>query len=599
MTAPTPQPPVDAEKPIEIAPRVWWVGHYLPGDPFQCHVYLIEQGESSVLIDPGSVLTFEQTLAKVRQIIPFEHIRYFVCQHQDPDITGALPAIDGMQRHPEATVVTHWRAQVLIRHYGLRMPFWLVDQNEWRLPLEDRELEFVFTPYAHFPGAFCTYDPGNQLLFSSDLFGGFTEGFALFAEGEEYFEAMRPFHEHYIPSRDVLHFALAEIERRPLRMIAPQHGSIIPEHLVAGIIGRLKSIDCGLYLLARGRTDVHQLSSLNRALRDITETMILHRDFHDIANRLLEITQRSLPVRSLEFFAQTDGGTVLHFAPNTSFRGAEANPPPGIARLIGMDFHGWAKGPRSGRGVGEGPCAEYHAGTRNSSLTIPLFRPDTGHINAVVLMELSGVIDLSPELEQILLQLTTSLQVAVEREVIYRALDLERQEIYERSIRDPLSGLFTRVYMRDAVTRLCEIQDREESTQVGVTMMDIDHFKRINDTYGHSQGDEVLRRIGEEVRGATREADIPVRFGGEELIVFSLVRERDQVEQFAERLRGKIAGLRFDGPLQTERVTVSLGTALRRLGEPLENLIQRADMALYDAKRMGRNRVCSAEETLH
>ena len=85
---------ISPSEPVEIAPRTWWVGYYHEGDPFQCHAYLIEQGDQSVLIDPGSRLTFRYTLAKIERIVPFSSIRWFVCQHQDPDITGALPVID-------------------------------------------------------------------------------------------------------------------------------------------------------------------------------------------------------------------------------------------------------------------------------------------------------------------------------------------------------------------------------------------------------------------------------------------------------------------------------------------------------------------------
>ncbi len=133
------------------------------------------------------------------------------------------------------------------------------------------------------------------MLFSSDIFGGLTPEFSLVARDESYFEAMRPFHEHYMPSRDILGYALRAIERHPVRMIAPQHGSIIPEHLVGSMIDKLKTLECGLYLIARGDTDIQRLSQLNQTLRDITQTMLVYRDFRDIAGSLLDITRRVLP----------------------------------------------------------------------------------------------------------------------------------------------------------------------------------------------------------------------------------------------------------------------------------------------------------------
>ncbi|MFW5723940.1 MAG: hypothetical protein ACOCWF_05175 [Halochromatium sp.] len=81
----------DTHHAIEIADRVWWVGHVIPNDHFQCHVYLLEQGEQSVLFDPGSRLTFAHTLRKIEEVMPLSAIRWFVCHHQDPDIAAALP----------------------------------------------------------------------------------------------------------------------------------------------------------------------------------------------------------------------------------------------------------------------------------------------------------------------------------------------------------------------------------------------------------------------------------------------------------------------------------------------------------------------------
>jgi flavorubredoxin len=72
---------INSEEPIQIADRIYWVGHYLPNDPFQCHAYLIENGDQSVLFDPGSKLTFKYTLRKIEKIISFNNIKYFVCHH--------------------------------------------------------------------------------------------------------------------------------------------------------------------------------------------------------------------------------------------------------------------------------------------------------------------------------------------------------------------------------------------------------------------------------------------------------------------------------------------------------------------------------------
>ncbi len=582
------------DQPIEIADRVWWVGHYLEGDVFQCHCYLIEQGEQSVLIDPGSMLTFDHSLAKIEQVIPFSSIRYFVCQHQDPDIAAAMPFIDNMVSRSDAVLVTHWRTHMLLKHYNLSMPFWLVDEHDWRLPLEDRTLRFVLTPYAHFPGAICTLDTDTEVLFSSDLFGGMSEEFSLVAQDESYFEQMRPFHEHYMPSREVLNYAMAEIERLPVQLIAPQHGSLIPQWLIEPMIKRLKNLECGLYLLSHGDTDIKNLSQLNQTLRQITETMMLSRDFKDIANRLLEVIRHNLPIMSLEFYALFESDKVLHLSADSRYRGVKIKPEKEISKILGADRQHWRQ-----RAQFEGDNDDYCLVQQNTGadLYVPLFSPDQGTARALAILHLKCAITLNGDLDQVIRQLIMPLQVAVDREVMYRVIDMERQKIYEQSVKDSLTGLFTRLYMKDVVQRLCEIQDREPGYQVSAVMMDIDHFKSVNDRYGHSRGDEVLEQVAKKILNSVRDSDMPVRFGGEEIIVFTAGKSSAQVSLLAERLRMGIENLEISGLEDHGPVTVSLGTAMRRQGESLNGLIERADRALYRAKQGGRNRVVNGEET--
>jgi hypothetical protein len=221
------------------------------------------------------------------------------------------------------------------------MPFWLVDEHGWRLPLADREIQFIFTPYAHFPGAFCTFDPQSGVLFSSDLFGGMTTQPTLVARDESHFEGIRIFHEHYMPSRDILGYALSQIDRFPVQAIAPQHGSIIPPRLVPFMVEKLRHLECGIYLFARGDTDMQRLSRLTETLREITQTMLLYRDFGDIAKRLMELVQRSLPARRIDYFGTLDDGSVLMLSPETRFAGIVDDAPPEVLAVLGMTHDAW------------------------------------------------------------------------------------------------------------------------------------------------------------------------------------------------------------------------------------------------------------------
>ncbi len=591
----------DTNHAIEIADRVWWVGHVLEDDVFQCHVYLLEQGDQSVLFDPGSRLTFAGTLRKIEEVIPFSAIRWFVCHHQDPDITAALPLIDQLVSRDDAAILTHWRTQALLKHYGLRLPSILVDEHDWRLALPDRELRFIFTPYAHFPGAICSFDPHTGVLFSSDLFGGFTEQPRLVARDESHFEALRPFHEHYMPSSDILDYALAQIERYPVRMIAAQHGSIIPQHLVGFMIEKLKHLDCGIYLLGQEDTDIRRLSRLNATLREITETMLLYRDFRDIAARLLEVVQRSLPATRIDYFAAMPNGEILTLAQESRFIGIADHDAPAVCALIGKHRDIWVRAHRddptlAGHRIYRDAFCDQPDTNGARLITLPLTTHGSDLVTAIAVIHLSTAIPITGPVIELVMQIAEPLLVALEREVIYRTMDAERESAYQRSIRDSLTGLHTRFYMQDVIYRYCAVHDRNADAPVSAIMADIDHFKHINDDHGHLAGDRVLQQVGSILLENCRASDVPVRFGGEEFLLFLVSQDLHQARQSAERVRRLIAEHPFDiGTGTPLHVTASLGIAERHQREPLDTLIHRADEALYRAKQGGRNRIEAAD----
>jgi diguanylate cyclase (GGDEF)-like protein len=582
-----PQQTPDPQQPFELAPGVWWVGCHQADDSFQAHAYLVVNGSNSVLIDPGGRRTFPETLRKIRQIIPFESIRYFVCQHQDPDITASLIEIDAMAKHPDAVIVTHWRAQMLMKEYGLALPFLCVEKNDWKLDLGGRMLKFVFTPYAHFPGAFCTFDETSRVLFSSDLFGGFTEGFKLFAEDESYFEAMRPFHEHYIASNEVLVHAVGKIRQLPLTMICPQHGRIIPAKLTDYMYDRLISLDCGLFLLAQGSADIHRLTLLSKTLRDFTNAMVLYRDFREIIDTAIPLMSRLLPVESLAFLTQSDEGEMMALTPENRYRAQPANLPKDARNAL-------LSKPLPIGGTELLSLSMVEGEEPKPALAFPLNSGMIGRAGSIVVLTLSQAIEVNEQTQTLLQRLSQPLQIAIEREMMLRSLEIQREQIYQRSIRDPLTGLFNRSYMHDMVTRLMSIQDRDPTANLAVAVMDVDHFKSVNDHFGHNQGDLVLKDVAKCVQDIIRDGDLPVRLGGEEFAIFVSGAGAERVEGLAERLRAAVERLDFSDSMKGRSITASLGTAVRIKNESLIQFIARADKALYQAKSAGRNRVVSS-----
>ncbi len=154
--------------------------------------------------------------------------------------------------------------------------------------------------------------------------------------------------------------------------------------------------------------------------------------------------------------------------------------------------------------------------------------------------------------------------------------------------RDALTGLLLRQAMEDHLPALVEQCDAG-GAPVSAVMMDLDHFKKVNDTMGHPVGDTVLRETGQLVREAIRREDLAIRYGGEEFLLVLAGARRLHARLLAERLREAVARTEF-GEIPGLRITCSLGVAERAPGEDLKEWLQRADEALYRAKDRGRNR---------
>ncbi len=239
---------MDFTQAIEVAPKIYWVGSYLENDPFQCHAYFIENGNESILIDPGSMLEFESLIDKVSTFTELNNIKYIILHHQDPDLCASVPAIEQLINRDDLQIVTHSRMTVLIKHYLVSSGFYVIDQHDLKLVTNNGlSLNFITTPYCHSPGAFVTYEPESKTLFSSDIFGGLEESWEFYAT-ENYFEQARVFHESYMPGKDIFNYTLRKIEQLDIDLITPQHGSIIKKKYISKLIEDMKDLECGLYI---------------------------------------------------------------------------------------------------------------------------------------------------------------------------------------------------------------------------------------------------------------------------------------------------------------------------------------------------------------
>jgi len=186
-----------------------------------------------------------------------------------------------------------------------------------------------------------------------------------------------------------------------------------------------------------------------------------------------------------------------------------------------------------------------------------------------------------------LLDATRTLQGAV------RDLSTELDEVGQLARRDRLTGCWNRRGFEEIVDGEIARMRRHDNT-LTVLLLDIDHFKRVNDTHGHLAGDRVLAHLAELLRSSCRPSDSVTRWGGEEFLVLCPNTRLDTAIALAERLRTAVSSTEIVG---VGRITVSIGVAECLVGDEAQQWLGRADRALYRAKEEGRNRVCFAPES--
>lgn len=172
-------------------------------------------------------------------------------------------------------------------------------------------------------------------------------------------------------------------------------------------------------------------------------------------------------------------------------------------------------------------------------------------------------------------------------------LDKHRRVLERTAKTDFLTGLFNRYGVEEALT-LCLKEWRRDKIPFAIILLDLDHFKAINDSYGHDGGDKVLAHVASNIQTRIRHQDLLARWGGEEFLLVCRNTNLEAAQLLAEKLRETIAQTQ---PIEGLHITASFGVASFTPGSTLEHLFKTADMALYQAKSTGRNRVITANSS--
>jgi diguanylate cyclase (GGDEF)-like protein len=240
--------------------------------------------------------------------------------------------------------------------------------------------------------------------------------------------------------------------------------------------------------------------------------------------------------------------------------------------------------PHLNRAEGTKLCCAHHAHEDATVLEIPMIA--RGEIVGLLQLFATGA-DAEARLDTVT-ELGSALADGMSLALANMAL---REKLRNQALRDPLTGLYNRRFMEDSLQRFVRLADREQR-EISLLMVDLDHFKRLNDEHGHAFGDQVLRETATTLLGALRETDIVCRYGGEEIVVILPDCPLERAGDKAEFLRLRIQEL---SNAHGAEISASFGVAsLPHTSQSVTDLLAAADAALYRAKQGGRNQVVKA-----
>lgn len=550
----------NTNKPVEIADNIFWVGIKDQANGLHCNPYLIIDGSEGVLIDPGSPLDFEQVLANVTSLIPLEKIKYIILQHQDPDLCASTPLFE--QQGFQGEIATHWRTSNMIKYYGITSPFYIVNQNEFKLTFgNNRTLIFHPTPYLHFPGAITTYDPLSKLLFSSDLFGAFSNSWHLFADEidtdnrENYLESMKTFHEHYMPSNDIIRPVMEKFLKMDITLIAPQHGSIIRKNLTKHIT-TLRDLECGTFL-----------NPIKKELSKID-------GFIGICNLILKRYYSTFPAKEvMSIFSSTE----IKIDANTG----------GI-----IDYN------CTGRELWQQLFQTIYAQKGQSWITF--IEPLVSKLSAEYELELPAIFKSTLlALEHVQYMLTEENQKLKE---INDRLESNLLQANDTLLKCPVTKLYNENVLKQYL--LAESKSFLSSptnitfTNSSLLFIVIDDIVKINATYGNAAGDEILKNVTYLLEQQKEETHTLFRISGPALACYIAKTSHEKAITIAEKIRYTIA----KSDIMIENITVSIGISSFEKYTPNQfNSPDELSSAIYTrakdrsilAQSKGMNQICA------
>lgn len=541
---------VDTSKPVEIAPGVFWVGVAEHPAGLQCNPYLIVDGDEGVILDPGSVLDFEYVLAQVERVLPLANLKYIVLSHQDPDLCSSVTLFE--EAGFKGQIVTQWRAMLLQLYYGIKSPYYLLNENDFKLKLKSgRVINFIPTPYLHFPGASAAYDPLTKVLFPGDLFGAFSLNWSFYVEDKAmYLEAMSAFHEHYMPSNDVLRPVMEVFGALNIDVIASQHGSVIREDIRDYIV-TLRDLECGTLM-----------SPIKKQLSESGGYTSVCNDF---LRRLCSVFPASEVV---DVFAGTD----IELDPRT-------------CRIVDFSCTGselWDL-------IFDTICVAR--GQRWLTVSEP-FVDKLAREYDIPLPRVFASAAMAAEL-----QLASLTEENLGLRELSERLDASLRDTEDKMTKCPITKLRNETFLVSYLSAaLADFADKTDG--LAVMCISIDRFDEISLSFGKDAIDETLRGVAYVLESVKTDTDLLFKLNRPSFaVVVPQVLSRKTIESIADALRAEIAA----SGIFIRPITVSVGVAAlnevsETFSDPVEAaaaLVNLAGLRTGVAKSSGGNSVCA------
>jgi len=527
---------------VEINNGIYWVGGSEKEGSLHCNPYLLVDGDEAVLFDPGSVLDFEYVYKNVTDIIPLDKIKFVILHHQDPDFCSSVPLFE--QRGGNFKIVTHWRTQTLVKYYGIKSQYYIVNENNFRLTLKSgRKLNFIPTPYLHFPGAIATYDTASRILFSSDLFGAISHEWSLFAK-EGYIEKMKVFHEHYMPSNDILRPVMELFLGMDISTIAPQHGSIINTDIKKHIKA-LRDLECGVFLKPIRK----ELSKSGGYMSLCSAVLKRYSAIYSIAEVMDAIKNMDMEVNAdtLEIVDYNCKGDMLW---NRLFE------------LILIQ-----------KGIGWLTVVEPFVKKLSKEYDVPM--------PLVFESSMKKAYELTEENQQL-------------REINER-LENGLREAQERLIRCPVTGLYNYDFFKNYLR--AELGVSHKDFNPALIIIYLDDMSKFKFSYGDSEVDEVLKNTVYIIEQLKEANYLLFRLQGTAFACYLPHACKETAVLFAEKVRNAVAA----SEKSIESITVSVGVVSLDEIKNVQTYGNHPDEVIYElamlrvrlARRRGKNIVCS------